>query len=275
MLKKFNFAPVFAGFACYDGDGTDSAAAAAAAEAALKVPVDEINPEDLEGDKYKSRTFTTEEVNKIMQKRLRKDAAKAEATIAELTEMKKVAGLSEQQRSVLQARIDDLAKDVQTKEQMAKEQLEKTRRESEEKNKVLSSERDHWKALFTESLLSRTLLDASTKEKAFNNDHVIALLRPNAKVVEELGDDQKPTGNFIVKVNQTVVDKDGKKSVLSLSAFDAVKRMKDDPTCGNLFEETLKGGLGLTNQGSQRPVDLANISSPEQYARVREQLKRG
>lgn len=279
-MRKYDFKlmPAFCGIQVFDNTEADAAAKAAADVAATKTaantPIDDIDPEDLNTEKYKGRQFSTEEVNKIMQKRLVKQATKAQETINELTELKKVVGLTEQQKSQLQARIDDLTKDVMSKEQMAKERLLKVEKEKEEVTIKLSAERDEWRNRFTESLLHRTLLDASHKEGAFNDEHLIALLKPSAKVVEELDENQKPTGNFIVKVAQEVVQ-DGKKSVISLSAVDAVKRMKEDvDRYGNLFKENLKGGTGLNNTGSTKQADLSKISSFQEYQKVREQVKK-
>lgn len=267
-MRKFRlqFLPTFTGYAAYDGESVT-------APDPLTVPIDDINPEDLGTDKYKGRTFTQEDVSKIMSKERSKFQSRTQQTITELENLKKAAGTTEQAKITLQARIDDLNKDLQTKESIAKEQLTKAEREREAIKTQLSSERDAWRTRFESTLLSQSLLEAAHKHKAFNDDHVIALLRPSAKVVEEVDKDQKPTGKFSVKVTQWGKDpKTGEEQELLLTPMEAVKRMTEDERSFNLFQDTLKGGLGMSNQGSQKPVDLTNIDSFEAYNKNRPQI---
>lgn len=269
--KLFGFLPVLDGFVKYD----DPAGGTSTTTTTTTTENDEVpDPDDLESDEFKDKKFGQAEVNKILAKERRNAQNKINARIAELTAAKESKTATEQEKAALQVRIEDLQRSIQTKEQLATEKLAKIQSESKAELERVAKERDEWRTRHEDSLLLGDLANAANEEGAFSTEQLVALLRPKSKVIHVVGEDQKPTGELVVKVYETATDKDGKKSVLVLTPREAVKRMKENTSVfGNLFKDNLKGGLGGTNQAPGRPVAIEDVKTPEEYRKNRGRFK--
>ena len=246
-------------FSVYEGDGTDD-----------KGGADDKGGTD---DKGKDKTFTQSDVDKIVTAEKEKVKRNYANTITELEKVKKTANLSQEQVESLTVQIDTLKRESMTKEELAKEELAKKENEYGEKLKTTESEKESWKARYTEESISRALMDAAITNDAFNPEQIIAIMRPNTRLEEEIKDGKK-TGKYITKVTVNTVDKDKKPITLDLSASDAVKKLKENQAYANLFKSSIKNGIHLNNVFNPNGPDNKPLSTAE-YIKARNESRKG
>lgn len=215
------------------------------------------------------RTYTDDEVQKLIENERKRNADQTRATIQNLETLRQNQQLSEQEKAKLSQQIEDLNRSLLSKEELAKRERERLVNEHKTTLDTVSKERDTWKSRFEESQITRAIVDAAVKGDAFNANLIVPLLKPNAALVENQTDGQ-PTGTFAVKVNMTVFE-GGVAKTLSLTPEEAIKVMKDKPDeYGNLFKGNLNGGVG----GGASPRNQNNVKldtdNHEEYLRNRD-----
>ena len=248
-----------------DGDDVSAAAAAAAASAAAAAGDDNAaataaaaaaaaaaNP---------NKTYSQKELDEIVKRERKAFENRTKKTVEDLEKLKKSKNLTEQEKTDLQKKIEELNETLLTKEQLAQRERDRMSKQHKSELDNATKERDSWRERFNNSTILRAITDAAVAEDAFNPQHIIAILRQDSRLVEELDNEGNPTGNFVAKVKF----KDGS-DTLDLTIPEAVKRMRDLPeSYGNLFKSTLNGGLGLEGgSGKRTNVDVRKMT-PEQY----------
>ena len=134
----------------------------------------------------------------------------------------------------------------------------------------MTSDRDSWKSRYTESKIIRAIKDASTSNKAFDSDTIVAILRPHTELIESLDDNGKSTGQFAEKVK--FLDPEGKDgpTELIVTASEAVKRMTELDKYQYLFEGRGTGGTGQNNGASGKSTDVEKLAKdPAAYRKAR------
>lgn len=217
------------------------------------------------------KTFTQEQLDKIVQDRVKKLQDSNKNAITELETLRSKAQLTQQERDELEGRIENMKNEHLTKDELAAKERQKLEKQYKEETEKLTKQAATWQARFTESTILRSITDASVTNDAFDPEQVAAILRPNTSLLEVL-EDGKPTGNFAAKVKFADVDKDGKPVTLELEVPQAVKRMKELDRFKNLFKDTSSGGLGARNTGGGNPLDITKLT-PEQYRKARKEGK--
>lgn len=227
-----------------------------------------------QGTGKEPKTFTQDEVNRIMAEEKRKLQQQTTKVMAELEAVKGKASLSTQEREELEQRLEQLRSETMTKEELAKQNLDKIKRESDAKLAAAQEEAKTWRNRHTSETITRSLTDAAAKADAYNPDQIVAQLYPNTRLIEELDDQNKPTGKFVAKVKITEKDKDGKEITLELPATEAVKKLSDREDFANLFKGKGAGGLGGQNRGGKE-IDIEKIAetNPELYRKLRKEGK--
>lgn len=217
-----------------------------------------------------------EKLNKIMAAEKRKYEDGKKKLIEELEAFKQKASLTAKERSDLDTKLDEMKKELMTKDEQAKHELDKIKKATEASLKEAQQASEIWQKRFMESSINQTLLDAATINKAKNPQHIIALLRPNTSLIEEKDDDGNPTGNFIPKVKFNTV-KDGKPITLELPPNDVVKRMSEMDEHINLFTSEGSGGTGnLPRRQGDKELDLKKIAhDPKAYREAKKAGKLG
>lgn len=221
------------------------------------------------GGSDNKRTYTDDEVKKLIEGERKRNADQTRATIQNLETLRQNQQLSEQEKAKLSQQIEDLNRSLLSKEELAKRERERLVNEHKNLLDNVSKERDTWKSRFEESQITRAIVDAAVKGDAFNPNLIVPLLKPNAALVENQSDGQ-PTGTFAIKVNMTVFE-GGVAKTLSLTPEEAIKVMKDKPDeYGNLFKGNLNGGVG----GGASPRNQNNVKldtdNHEEYLRNRD-----
>lgn len=208
------------------------------------------------GDGGPKKTYSQEDVNKLLARDRHKDRTEREKLTRQLQTFKEQ-GLTEENVRALESTIETLQNEGKTKEQLAKEERDRLEKKHVTELTKAKSEADHWKKQFQGFKVERDLLDAAgsaevegEKRKARNSKQILALLLPHTSLVEELNPaDKKPTGRYTTRVTVRE-EKDGEEVVLSLSPAEAVARLASSEEHANLFESGLNGGLGNYNQAS-------------------------
>jgi hypothetical protein len=195
-------------------------------------------------------TFTQDDVNKFVAEERRRQKKANEATIKQLEDLKKTAQLTAEEKERLETRIEDLKNESLTKEQIAKKEAKKEAERIEREKEQLHKEALKWKSKYEESTIDRELLDAAGTD-AYNPTQFLDILRPKTRLVEELDEDNQPTGRWIAKVRLSGKDKDGKAITFDLTPPEAVKQMKEmSDDYGNLFRSGANSGTGGNNNSS-------------------------
>lgn len=236
---------------------------------------DNVDVESLLSEDSKDKTFTQEDLNRIVSSERRKSDTQKKKLIGELEALKKSKNLTAQEAAQLNSQIDELKTSLMTKEQLAAENKKKMEAKHTAEIELLTKEKDSWKQRFTHSTIQRALIDGAVKAKAINPDQIIALLKDDTRVVEEKDDNGNGIGIFQPRVNVMEKDKEGGIKTLDLSVEEAITRMRDMPdNYGNLFKDLTAGGLGGTNQTAAGGsiIDAAK-KSPEQYRAFRKQQR--
>jgi hypothetical protein len=227
------------------------------------------NPEG--GDPNK-KTFTQDELNKILANDRRKNEEKAKKIIAELETIKQSKNLTEQEQAALSKRIEELNDQLLTKEQLAKKDREKLQKDYDSKLTNVTTERDTWKARFERALIINAIHKASEEHEAYDTSQIIGLVQAqmSPRVVQEMDESGAPKDIFTPRVK--LLDKDSKTGAevtLDLTISEAVKRMKERPENFNLFKATINGGLGLGAGAGRSDSDAPPLKDAAAYRKWR------
>jgi hypothetical protein len=218
-----------------------------------------------------AKHFTQDDVNRFLANEKRKWSQKQQAAIEELEALRAKANLTEEEREQYDKRIDSMKNELLTKEQLTQKEKAKLEKEYKKQVDVLTGERDSWKGRYTEATITRAITDAAVSNDAYVPGQIVAIMRPNTQLAEELDGEGKPTGNLVPMVELKDTDKDGKPVTLKLSPKEAVKRMKEMDDYLNLFKGEGTGGMGGMNRGgSAKQTDLRELArDPAKYRAAR------
>ena len=222
-----------------------------------------------EADAAKKKTFTQEQVNAFLADEKRKAKAQNEKLASELEAFKSKVNLSTDEKAELEARVESLRSEFMTKEEILKQDTAKAGKKYKEDLEAKTNEANTWKTRFTQQTINRSITDAAIKSEAFNPSQIVAQLAANSRLVEELGEDNKPTGEYVAKVKITDMDKDGKAITLDLTVAEAVKKMSEQDGFANLFKGKGTGGTGGQNRTTRTtPIEeLATDAAAYRAAR--------
>lgn len=218
------------------------------------------------------RTFTQDEFNAAMAEHKRNLQKQNAELAAQLETFKTKAGLTEQERNDLQARIDQLSTEHLTEAQKLQAAIANNEKKYKTDTERLNSERDSWKSRYNTTLVETAVRAAAATHKAASADQMIGLYGHQAKVVEVLGDDGKGTGQFVVKLPLTVEDPKTKAKVqVELTMDEAFAELKKREENFNLFLDEGSGGAGLLNRnkGGSNTTGWKPDMTPEQYMAFR------
>jgi hypothetical protein len=234
---------------CYDGDGAPAPVAAPPASPPEGAP----------------KTLTQAEFDKALAEDKRKHQTQYQKLEQQLQSTLESAKLTGEERTKLEESLEDVRKQLRTKEEQAK--IEKKKLEEDFTGKLSAAEKRAVEAekRWHDSTIERALRDAATAEDAFNSDIVVTVLRGQAKF----------TDGEQVMVDVLTVDPDtGEKKVLQMSPNEAIKHMKADPTrYGNLFKSGVVGGIGGSASGhlpQGGKIDIKNLTQ-DQYMKLRKE----
>lgn len=225
-----------------------------------------------DNDPEAPKTYTEEEVKKLVETETGKVKVERAATVKQLEDLKKAQGLSAKEKGDLQARIDELQNLNLSKEEQARLQGERLQTEYQQKEETLKGEVSHWQSQYAGYRIENEIFRSASEGKAYSPQQMVDFLRPKTKLIERK---EQVEGKEIVRYEPIVQfadrDKDGKPVELMLTIGDAIKRMKELPEqFGNLFKSEANGGTGLMNGGpGPGTAGFRTDMSAEEYAKFR------
>jgi len=197
------------------------------------------------GDGDGAKSYTQEQLNKMMADNRRKLTQQNETLVSELTTLKDQANLTAQDKTELEERIEKLQVQNMSKEEIAKREASKAAKSHQLELGSLTKERDAWQKRYTKARVATELTTAALEAKATVPEQIVQLLGPNTYLSPVLGDDNKPTGDFETLVKFSDVSEEGKAVVLDLTPFATLKRMQElTERFSNLFINPGTGGMG-------------------------------
>jgi hypothetical protein len=226
----------------------------------------------------KPAVFTQDDVNRFLADDRRKHKEKLEALEGAYKEALENQTLTAEQRAKLQEQLEDVQKRFRSKEQ----QLEMDKKALEERYTQdtgrLKESVTIWEAKYKSSVTDRSLLDAAIANEAFNPTQVVGLLRPMTRMMENVGDDGKPTGELIPMVDFPDIDTNTGDAIMTRrTPEEAVRRMKElAEQHGNLFKSNVVSGIGAgsatggLSPGADGRVDPKKLTT-EQYIKLRKE----
>lgn len=210
----------------------------------------------------------TPEVQAIIDAEIKKISdAKAEEdkqTLAQLEEYKKKFTGEAAEKQRLDEQITILKTRTKTMEAQAAEEANRIKAEFSEKLTQTEADRDQWRSKFEQTYVSNEIMTAATTHKAVNPNQLMAMLRPSTKLVPDFDDKNKPTGTFTSMTRVIIGDKE-----LDLPTSKAIEEMRKHDSYFNLFSDTMKGGLG----GSQN-VGQVDINALAKDAKAYREAKK-
>lgn len=226
------------------------------------------------GQNQGGKTFTEDQVNKIVQQRLARQSEANAKTLEQLEQLKKIKTLSDEDRTNLQNQIDELNSALLTKEELAAKEKKKLEESLNSQVKIKEQEAQTWQNRFTDSTIVRSITDSAVSAEAYRPNQIVALLRPQTRLVEEMDGEGKPTGNFTPRVKFLGRDKDGKPVTLDLTIDETLKQMKEmTDEYGNLFKSGATSGLGGSNNSDGIGGGLGDLKDTSRYIKLRQSGK--
>jgi hypothetical protein len=245
---RHSLSPLF--LVCYDGEGMEPAKLA-----------DPAKPEPTKD------VVTKDQVEKLLAEERKKADAKVKSVLADkekvLNDLLATQNLTEQQRTEYETKLDEVQKQLHSEKELLLKEKQKLEETLNIRIKEAEKVANEWQGRFAESSINRELQAAAVAGEAVNPKVLVALLKPNAKVVEADG-----VFKTVVEVESVV---DGKTVTTQVSPEEAVKQMKAKPEeYGSLFKSGSVPGTGK-NSGAGTPppnVDVKTMTH-EQYMQMR------
>ena len=260
--------------ACYDGEG-DGSTGGESGEGESGSVAEPANS----GAEGEAISFTQEEVNKFLAEDRRKHQKKVETLEKQYETLLNNQSLSEQERQELEASREEMRAQYQTKEQKLLAEKKRVENELSEKLKEATEKVDSTWKMYERETIQRSLLDAASKNEAFNPQQLTTIMRSQSKLVEQKDENGKPTGQFTVMVELGDQDAEtGEPLTTTRTPDDAVKRMKELPELyGNLFKSGVVSGIGGSSAtGGMTPGSNGKLSrdqiaklTPAEYRKIR------
>lgn len=228
-------------------------------------------PENKETSETKPpRTFTQEDVNKLLADNKRELRRQNEKMAKELEQLKKHA-VSAEHKAQLERQIEELRQQHLSAEEKARLEQKKLKEKYQNELKNATEKSQYWENRYRNETIERSIIDGAIANDAYAPNQLVAILRPYTQL-EEIQSEDGSTINFVAKVKLPSKNSDGEPVVLDFTVEEAIKYMKEDlPTYGNLFKSNITGGIGGYNQpGSDGKIDYKKlVQTPEKYMEMR------
>jgi hypothetical protein len=152
--------------------------------------------------------------------------------------------MTKEERAAQDKRLQELENKVLSTEELSKREkakLEKARLESET---TLTRERDHWKSLYSNERIVRSIKDAAIEHEAINPEQMVALLQRDTKIVEMKTDDGNVNGYEVLVTIPVKSKETGVVIPTEFTVSKALAHMKEESHNFNLFKSAFKSGFG-------------------------------
>lgn len=231
------------------------------------------------------KSFTEEDVNRIVQERLAKDRKNRDETYkkqvtdleTKYEELLQNKSLESKDREKLEAQLEDLRKQHRTKEQQLAYEKKQAEEEWQSKYEEVFKQAKSWEERYTESTIERALYDAAVEHDAWKPKQILVQLRGQTALKEQVDSNGKPTGRLVPMVEMTVHNADsGVSEQLQMTPGEAVEYMKKNPEeWGNMFKNNIREGIGSNSatggaMAGDGTIDHTKLTD-EQYFKLRKE----
>jgi hypothetical protein len=213
-----------------------------------------------------SKTFTQEDLNRILAKERRDHEGKMTSMSEELDALKSKANLTAEDRTSLESRLEEIKNRSATNEQKLQSEIKKLNKRYDTDIESARAEAAQWQQKFTQDRITTSLTQAAVVGDAFNPEQVVALLTPQTSLVNVLDDEGNPTGQFDVTIKQPGKNKQGEQVVFERTPDEVIKAMREDEGFFNLFKGSGVGGAGSISRPGQQQT---TPSDPAEYIKQR------
>jgi hypothetical protein len=182
------------------------------------------------------------ELNAMMAENKRHLTKQNTDLVTQLEQLKTNTKLTQEERDDLQTRITQLEEQYMTKEELAKREGEKKRKEYEIELEKLKTDSSTWQKRYADSTIQRAWQDAALLGEVLEPavPQVVEMFRYRTQLIEDT-----ESGNYLPIVKFSDLNEEGKEVTLDLSPVEAIKRMKELPEkFGFLFKGTAVSGTG-------------------------------
>lgn len=217
------------------------------------------------------QSYSQDDVDQVLAEDRRKHQEKLQKMEQQLQDVLRSKGLSDQEKESLEGSLEDMRKQLRTKEEQAAHEKKKLESQFQSQLQEATESSERWRSMYHDSTISRALQDAAVKGEAFNPSQIMTLLRTNSNLSEN------EDGSYKVIVEFHDTNEKGEQVALTLSPDEAVERMREKPEVyGNLFKSNVVSGIGGNSAtgglmpGKRGKVDYTKLD-PETYRKLRKE----
>lgn len=259
MQSVYLCAPVLV---CFDGDTSTSSATSPASSPASS----QADPSKGEKPSIDFSPEQQEKLNSILAEEKRKHQEQYKKLEKQLNETLQTAQLSHEERAKLEESLEDVRKQLRSKEEQAKHEKKQLEEAYTKRIRELEARNSELEAKYTDFRIRRELQDAANTNDAFNPEIIVTVLRPWVKIVDE---------KVMIDFRDVSTDT-GEPIITQMTPYEAVARMKQLPDqYGGLFKSNVVSGVGAgSGTGPYSPgsgrVDPRKLTT-EQYMKLRKE----
>lgn len=221
------------------------------------------------------KTYTQVELDKMFADHRKGLQTENQKMADELQKLRESKSLTEAEKDALDGQIANLKNQYQSKEQAAAAEAEKLRKDLAKTTETLSAEGKRWHGEFNNLLVENAIVTGASKHNAANAEQLLAILKSQAKVVETIDSDGKPTGKFEAQIPVRVLNpKTNLWETIDYPIVEGIAKMRENPANANLFLTDGKPGYGGNpgaGGGGGKTLDWKNMT-PEQHRVARKQV---
>lgn len=219
--------------------------------------------------------FTQSDIDSAVVESGKKQQKLMQKALDELEAVKAKIDLTGGDRANLDEKIADLQNQLLTKEEITSRNETKLKKDSDEALGTLQGRYDALENRYNTETITRAITEAAVAGKAYSTEPLVALLKPQTRLVEIENAEGEKTGKFEARVDYPSKDKDGKDVVMNMTVPEAITQMRETDSYLNLFLAEGTSGVGGTNRGKGQELDVTELAreNPQEYAKLRAEGK--
>lgn len=234
---------------------------------------------DPAGDLDPNKTFTQQDVDRIIGDRLSKKTKEIEllrkqqeSQLERLKTLEQSKNLTQQEKDELSHQINELETTLMSEKERAAKKQQQLQEKHQSELKKLLEERDSWRSHYEQSTIERNILDAANANEAESVNQMLLMLRPLTRLEPVMNENGEPTGQFQSVTSIIGLNEEGKEAQLELTTSEAIAKLKEDGLNKNLFRHSQSGGTGGRNgepvHKGPSPPARESFSSQEDFQKA-------
>lgn len=191
----------------------------------------------------------------------------ARDAVAQLAALKGSVTMTDQVRTQYETDLEELRKKVMTTEELKNQEIERVRGKAKNDLETAQTNAKKWQSAHNDLLIDFGIEQANALHGVVKGSAPVirAYLKPQTRLLEEK-DEQGNIRQYVPVIDFRETDAKGVEKVMTLPVEKVVGRMKEKPEFFNLFDSTVKSGIGGTNGSSSSGSENPDTMNAEQYA---------